>query len=1054
MPVPRVGHHQALDDPRATLGGSPPFADVGAGIPTGANAPGRSPEPRGRSRRQDARRDPHTSKRPSTHVPTADTTEVATSARTSASTSSSRTWPLDGHVPRTRHGADAPPRANAPTRAGKPSSTRQSDGHDALPTTTRAGRPSTSTRTSARPLSVSCRLPGHSHQSSPPPTTGGRSKRLQSSAVHRCVAHVTASAHTTARPRSGAGRTRPPTTADGRPCRLPRTTSSTAAASTSHTPEAGPEESPRTQRATAATPTARRTVAGDGTNGSSSARQRSGWWRAIRAVKASSRNRSPGGSSATTAHRVPTRSSRSARTVSAGTGCAHGDSSSVGQRRRTGQRRGEPSGCREPLVDNDAHRRHTSTSVRSPVDASVQRSSTSGSGTVRGTSVPARRCPGTHLGSSTHHAHNGFGVHVGSAPAASRHSAEAPSRARSSAPTSTSSPTGSTSSSPVPRVVRGDAKGRRSAAQRLDERVEVEIAAVLKPPPARLDLDDAHRHALLCRTPECQVGGAGQHDPPSGERDLHPVLGPWQPAGTRDGPVPGDVSCVLGHVVEQLTAPGLGERRHECDDAVAITIGGERTERVRGGVRDRTGRHPLAEQRVHHAAAGDRHAHHRGSGQPGRHVGLAHEHLVEGLLAHPDRGGVDGRTRHDRGQAVLEPLPEASRQTGRDQRAGDSVPAQPGDQQGRGTSATVRVVIGSLTGMPPGCPPGVSVVGHRGAPPRHGPPTAAPSPVPWPGHAPSPFGALGHHAHSRGVSSGPGHTPAPDEAPAGPQQASPSRRAAGSHGAGWSTMSAAFAVVFGLFVVLIVVVAFLAVRWALRHDKAARAGRAVDDDTPGPPPEGGTATPHRTLARAEGQRTRWAPHPSPISGANPWSFAPERPELGKDGQGSSVRCRRAGGRHAGSAPAGDVTMSGPDLDQRDTPARALAGRPALPGGVFMGPGGVATMGRPPPPHRRPAAPGTHGLCLRRRRLTGCGPDRHAPGPDGPGHHGRRRLRRLGGCHQRRRLLRDSQRGGRRAHGGPLAGHHPGGRLPPGSLPHALAVLPTTARRSTRTTVCA
>ena len=56
-------------------------------------------------------------------------------------------------------------------------------------------------------------------------------------------------------------------------------------------------------------------------------------------------------------------------------------------------------------------------------------------------------------------------------------------------------------------------------------------------------------------------------------------------------------------------------------------------------------------------------------------------------------------------------------------------------------------------------------------------------------------------------------------------------------------MSAAFAVVFGLFVVLMVVVAFLAVRWALRRDKAARAARAVDDDIPGRPPEGGPTTP-------------------------------------------------------------------------------------------------------------------------------------------------------------------------------------------------------------------
>lgn len=54
-------------------------------------------------------------------------------------------------------------------------------------------------------------------------------------------------------------------------------------------------------------------------------------------------------------------------------------------------------------------------------------------------------------------------------------------------------------------------------------------------------------------------------------------------------------------------------------------------------------------------------------------------------------------------------------------------------------------------------------------------------------------------------------------------------------------MSAAFAVVFGLFVVLMVVLAFLAVRWALRRDKAARVGRT--DDLPEHRPGGESTTP-------------------------------------------------------------------------------------------------------------------------------------------------------------------------------------------------------------------
>jgi len=54
-------------------------------------------------------------------------------------------------------------------------------------------------------------------------------------------------------------------------------------------------------------------------------------------------------------------------------------------------------------------------------------------------------------------------------------------------------------------------------------------------------------------------------------------------------------------------------------------------------------------------------------------------------------------------------------------------------------------------------------------------------------------------------------------------------------------VSAAFAVVFGLFVVLMVVLAFLAVRWALRRDKAARVGRT--DDLPEHRPGGESTTP-------------------------------------------------------------------------------------------------------------------------------------------------------------------------------------------------------------------
>ncbi len=53
-------------------------------------------------------------------------------------------------------------------------------------------------------------------------------------------------------------------------------------------------------------------------------------------------------------------------------------------------------------------------------------------------------------------------------------------------------------------------------------------------------------------------------------------------------------------------------------------------------------------------------------------------------------------------------------------------------------------------------------------------------------------------------------------------------------------MSVAFDVVFGVFVALILVLAVVAVRWAVRRDRAARAaGRGATVHAPvAPPPEG------------------------------------------------------------------------------------------------------------------------------------------------------------------------------------------------------------------------
>ena len=109
---------------------------------------------------------------------------------------------------------------------------------------------------------------------------------------------------------------------------------------------------------------------------------------------------------------------------------------------------------------------------------------------------------------------------------------------------------------------------------------------------------------------------------------------------------------------------------------------------------------------------------------------------------------------------------------------------------------------------------------------------------------------------------------------------------------------------------------------------------------------------------------------------------------------------------------------------------------------------------PAPPPERPLAQTPHRLRLRRRRGPGGGPDRHAPGPRGPGHHPRRHLRRLGRGHQRRRFRR-------RPHRRPgSSGWPPSGARPPRptSSPRAASRPPcassSNARPSTATTASA
>ena len=89
------------------------------------------------------------------------------------STGSTRTWPLWGHTPTTRHGADLRVAAQCGHQA------RGSRARPANPPGTAPSRPPAAqvaapraTRTSARPFSASGVPPGHCHQSSRPPMTG------------------------------------------------------------------------------------------------------------------------------------------------------------------------------------------------------------------------------------------------------------------------------------------------------------------------------------------------------------------------------------------------------------------------------------------------------------------------------------------------------------------------------------------------------------------------------------------------------------------------------------------------------------------------------------------------------------------------------------------------------------------------------------------------------------------------------------------------------------------------------------------------------------------
>ena len=343
-----------------------------------------------------------------------------------------------------------------------------------------------------------------------------------------------------------------------------------------------------------------------------------------------------------------------------------------------------------------------------------------------------------------------------------------------------------------------------------------------------------------------------------------------------------------------------------------------------------------------------------GCSPAGHQVGLTQQDLVERLLVDPHHLGADRQGRHGLDQTVLEPVPQSARQPRVDHRTGMPSPRSRRSRPSCSSTAATAGLVAPV-GTDPQCITGVTRDRTRagnhlrsrktrvGARVRRGPP------VTWGGH--------GRRRHG-GV---PGHR----------QQE-----------AGASGMSVAFGVVFGLFVVAIVALAVIAIRWAVLRDRLARAKQAEFRTTTTEAPSGAGV----------------APGPPPRS-------AP------RDDAGNGAARRRVHGARTGPAP------------RRCRQLLALA--------------------RPLSPRPGAAAPRPHRARLRRGRGPGLGPGRHAPSSRGPGHHGRRRVRRIGGCHQRGGVLRSTHSRRDRHHGRAVAGHQAGGHLPSGTLPDAVALLPTT-----------
>jgi hypothetical protein len=286
--------------------------------------------------------------------------------------------------------------------------------------------------------------------------------------------------------------------------------------------------------------------------------------------------------------------------------------------------------------------------------------------------------PGSHPGRSEHQAHNGLGVRAGSVPAANRHNRTVPGQHPLQGAHEDVLGHRFDVELPRPRVVGGDPKGRGTAAQGLEQGVEVEIPPVLDPPPTRLDLHHTHRRPFPGRSPEGQVDDAAHDHPAPGQRHHHPFLGPGQP-GSGWAPATGPRSPAACSPISSARASRRRAARvlDEGGDPVPVAPHPHGRHGVGPRVVQPPRRHPLPEQGVDQAPPGQLLADHPGGGPPGHQMGLAGERPRSGLLAHPHRHG-------------RRPPPPRPRRPARPPASPVSPPASPGSTAGRSVGCPRR----------------------------------------------------------------------------------------------------------------------------------------------------------------------------------------------------------------------------------------------------------------------------------------------------------------------------------------------------------------------------